>query len=140
MYMYNAQIIYLVQFIPLQNLTIQCISVYSVNRVYIGQWSSVVSSLLLLTKVESPVGEVERFVGSHPQHGHLPGQRHVEDVLHAQPTVLWWSTPTIGDLGFCENTFRCVWGLFCRVPTPGLAIHLKILLIYTLCILLRMFV
>ena len=84
----------------------------------------VVSSLLLLTEVEPPVGEVERFVGSHPQHRHLPGQRHVEDVLHAQTTVLRRSPPTIGDLGFCENTFRGVWGLS-GGPTPGLTIHLK---------------
>ena len=84
-----------------------------------------VFSLFFLTEVEPPVSEVQRFVVPHPEDRHLPGQRHVEDVLHAQPAVLRaGAAPTVGGLGFREDTLRCVLGLL-RVPAPSLGIYLK---------------
>ena len=84
-----------------------------------------ISSLFFLTEVEPPVGEVERFVVPHPQHRHLPGQRHVEDVLHAQPTVLRGKSagPTVGCFVFREHTFSAVRGLP-AVPGTRLGIDL----------------
>ena len=84
-----------------------------------------VFSLFFLTEVEPPVSEVQRFVVPHPEDRHLPGQRHVEDVLHAQPAVLRaGAAPTVGGLGFREDTLRCVLWLL-RVPAPSLGIYLK---------------
>ena len=88
--------------------------------------SLVVSSIFFLTEVQAPVSQVERFAGFHPQGRHLPGQRHLEDVLHPQPTVLWRQAapPTSGFyFGFGEHTC-CVWGLS-GVPGPALSIDLK---------------
>ena len=91
-----------------------------------SNWSSVIFSLFFLAKVEPPVSEVERCVGPHPQHRHLPGQRHVEDVLHAQPAILR-GKPTgasIGNLVFREHRARALSRLP-GVPRPGLGIDLK---------------